>query len=55
MVKIEEVLVYGMDAVIEVNSVLGYMCFIVSGNYVNRGGRVRLGVNLAMFEAMRGM
>lgn len=55
MVKTEEALVYGMDAMIEVNPVLGFMCFTVSSENVNPERRVRLGLSLAVFEGMRGM
>lgn len=63
MVKTEEALVYGMEPVIEVNPVLGFICFKASSDggddnnssNVNLGRRVRLGLSLIVFEAMRGM
>lgn len=54
LVKREEAIVYGAEAKIEVNSVLGFVCFTVPSNLGN-GSKVRLGMGLAVFEAMRGI
>lgn len=53
-VKREEALVYGAEAMIEVNPMAGFVCFTVPSNLGN-GSRVRLGLSLAVFEAMRGI
>lgn len=65
MVKTEEALIYGMEPVIEVNPVLGFLCFMASNDggggldasstSVKLGRRVRLGLSLVVFEAMRGI
>ncbi|XP_021763491.1 uncharacterized protein LOC110728152 [Chenopodium quinoa] len=54
MVKREEVLVYGSEATIEVKPMLGFVCFTVPNSSGN-GNKVRLGMGLAVFEAMRGI
>ncbi|XP_074287341.1 uncharacterized protein LOC141612460 [Silene latifolia] len=54
MVKREEAIVYGMESVVEVNPMLGYVSFTIPSNLSN-GNRVRLTMSLAVFEAMRGV
>ena len=56
MVKREEALVYGKEATIEVSPMLGFVCFTVpSTNVGNGGSKVRFGLSLGVFEAMRGI
>ncbi|KAJ8420777.1 hypothetical protein Cgig2_006623 [Carnegiea gigantea] len=65
MVKTEEAQVYGMEPVIEVNLVLGFLCFMASNDggggpsasstNAKLGRRVRLALSLVVFEAMRGI
>ncbi|CAO2825472.1 unnamed protein product [Amaranthus hypochondriacus] len=54
LVKREEALVYGAEATIDVNHMLGFVCFTVPSNLGN-GNRVKFGLSLAVFEAMRGI
>lgn len=54
LVKREEALLYGTEAMIEVKPVPGFVCFTVPNDSGN-GNKVRLGMGLAVFEAMRGI